>query len=96
MQVGKFECYLVQVGSGYVDDLVDNYPSPVKHYDQVANLDGDGDGDGGNQVEEPLPVYRRALANAEDGTVAIASVIFPYIFIGPRCTWGPIYGSKSL
>jgi len=49
------------VGSGYVDDLVDNYPSPVKHYDQV---------------EEPLPVYRRALANAEDGTVAIASVGF--------------------
>ena len=29
-----------------------------------------------NQVEEPLPVYRRALANAEDGTVAIASVTF--------------------
>ena len=28
------------------------------------------------QVEEPLPVYRRALANAEDGSVAIASVSF--------------------
>merc|ERR1712192_136480 len=49
------------VRSDYVDDLVDNYPSPVKHYDQV---------------EEPLPVYRRALANAEDGSVAIASVGF--------------------
>ena len=66
------------MGSDYVDDLVDNYPSPVKHYDQVVNLDGDGDGDC-NQVEEPLPVYRRALANAEDGTVAIASVRFPDI-----------------
>ena len=35
-----------------------------------------------HQVEEPLPVYRRALANAEDGTVAIASVSFEEYFFG--------------
>ena len=27
--------YILKVRSDYVDDLVDNYPSPVKHYDQV-------------------------------------------------------------
>ena len=27
-----------QIRSDYVDDLVDNYPSPVKHYDQVLTI----------------------------------------------------------
>ena len=31
--------------SDYVDDLVDNYPSPVKHYDQVVDSEDDGDDD---------------------------------------------------
>ena len=34
----------------YVDDLVDNFPSPVKHYDQV---------------EEAVVVLRRSLQSAE-------------------------------
>ena len=32
------------MGSGYVDDLVENYPSPVKHYDQVTKFVGGRDG----------------------------------------------------
>ena len=35
--------YFAQVRSDYVDDLVDNYPSPVKHYDQVVDWEDDGD-----------------------------------------------------
>ena len=33
---GEFGRY---VGSGYVDDLVQNWPAPVKHYDQVLCQD---------------------------------------------------------
>ena len=29
---------IFQIRSDYVDDLVDNYPSPVKHYDQVLTI----------------------------------------------------------
>ena len=36
----------------YVDELVDNFPSPVKHYDQV---------------EEAVVVLRRTLQSAEVG-----------------------------
>ena len=41
--------YILKVRSDYVDDLVDNYPSPVKHYDQVIrnsmlNTDKDDEG----------------------------------------------------
>ena len=40
------QSYFAQVRSDYVDDLVDNYPSPVKHYDQVVDWEDDGDDDG--------------------------------------------------
>ena len=45
----------------YIDDLVDNWESPVKHYDQV---------------KDAVEVLREALASAEDHSVVISSVGF--------------------
>ena len=44
-----------------VDDLVDSWDSPVKHYDQV---------------QEAVEVLREALASSEDKSVVISSVGF--------------------
>jgi len=49
------------VGSYYVDDLVENWPAPIHHYDQV---------------DEPVPVLRQVLSTAEDHSVVISSVGF--------------------
>eukprot|EP00928_Gymnodinium_smaydae_P053663 TRINITY_DN3759_c0_g3_i3.p1 TRINITY_DN3759_c0_g3~~TRINITY_DN3759_c0_g3_i3.p1 ORF type:complete len:560 (-),score=31.26 TRINITY_DN3759_c0_g3_i3:351-1985(-) len=43
----------------YIPDLVDNYPSPIKNYDQV---------------HDAVSVYRKALAESPDGSVHIASI----------------------
>ena len=45
----------------YVDDLVDNYPSPVK---------------GSWQVPDAVEVYRMVLASAEDRSIVISSIGF--------------------
>ena len=45
----------------YIDDLVDNFESPVKHYDQV---------------DDALTVLRESLAQAEDDSVVIVSLGF--------------------
>ena len=45
----------------YVDDLVDNYPSPVK---------------GSWQVPDAVEVYRMVLASAEDKSIVISSIGF--------------------
>jgi len=45
----------------YIDDLVENFPSPVKDY---------------SEVEDAVTVLRRALSGSEDGTVVISSVGF--------------------
>ena len=45
----------------YIDDLVDNFDSPVKHYDEV---------------EDALTVLRSSLAAAEDSSVAVVSLGF--------------------
>merc|ERR1711970_1236550 len=49
------------LGGLYIDDLVDNWDSPVKNYDQV---------------QDPVPVLRQALAQAEDQSVVISSIGF--------------------
>ena len=50
-----------EIAGVYVDDLVDNWESPVNHYDQV---------------EDAVKVLRAALASAEDQSVVISSVGF--------------------
>jgi len=55
---GEFGAETVGV---YVDDLVDNWDSPVKHYDQV---------------QEAVEVLRKALASSDDNSVVISSVGF--------------------
>ena len=45
----------------YVDDLVDNWPSPVK---------------GSWDVEDAVSVYRQVLAAAEDHSVVISAIGF--------------------
>ena len=45
----------------YIDDLVDNFDSPVKHYDEV---------------EDAVTVLRSTLASAEDNSVVIISLGF--------------------
>ena len=45
----------------YIDDLVDNFDSPVKHYDQV---------------EDAVTVLRSTLASAEDNSVVVVSLGF--------------------
>ena len=49
------------VGGVYIDDLVENWESPVKHYDQV---------------KDAVVVLREALAGADDASVVISSVGF--------------------
>ena len=55
---GKFGAETAGV---YIDDLVDNWESPIKHYDQV---------------KDAVEVLRAALASAEDQSVVISSVGF--------------------
>merc|ERR1712215_487951 len=50
-----------EVAGEYIDDLVDNWESPIKHYDQV---------------KEAVEVLREVLAAAEDQSVVISSVGF--------------------
>ena len=45
----------------YIDDLVDNFDSPVKHYDEV---------------EDAVTVLRSTLASAEDYSVVVVSLGF--------------------
>ena len=60
--LGAFKGRFGAESSGvYIDDLVDNWESPVKHYDQV---------------KEAVEVLREALAAAEDQSVVISSVGF--------------------
>ena len=55
---GKFGAEIAGV---YVDDLVDNWDSPIKHY---------------NQVKDAVDVLREVLVAEEDHSVVIASVGF--------------------
>jgi len=49
------------IAGPYIDDLVDNFESPIKHYDQV---------------DDAVQVLRKTLAKAEDNSIVIVSVGF--------------------
>ena len=51
------------VGGNYIDDLVDNFDSPVKHYDQV---------------EDAVSVLRQTLAEAEVIVIHVFLLMFIY------------------
>ena len=60
--LGAFKGHFGAEKSGpYIDDLVENFDSPIKHYDQVTDA---------------VQVLREALAAAEDQSVVISSVGF--------------------
>ena len=42
------------------------------------------------------PCWHRSKRIVERTIQALVKVKIDNIFIGPRCTWGPIYGSRSL
>jgi len=50
-----------EVPGVYVDDLVDNWDSPISHYDEV---------------KDAVEIYRQVLDSAEDNSVVISSVGF--------------------
>ena len=49
------------IGGNYIDDLVDNFDSPVKHYDQV---------------EDAVSVLRQTLAEAEVRVIQDSPLMF--------------------
>ena len=53
--------YTQRLTGVYIDDLVNNFDSPVKHYDQVSDA---------------LTVLRETLSEAEDNSVVIVSLGF--------------------